>query len=115
MKSVPEEYEGVGLGWVSNVGLCQQILNAQQNLLDWRGEKDMQGYDECMIPKKIDGEPLRWPTESVLPAPVKPGFQSLSSERILKQTVPDGYTFGWNKGGVCAPGGVPAACWKTPA
>jgi len=27
----------------------------------------MQGYDECMIPKKIDGEPLRWPTESVCP------------------------------------------------
>ena len=28
------------------------------------------------------------------------GFQSFSSFKILKQTVPDGYTFGWNKVGV---------------
>lgn len=28
------------------------------------------------------------------------GFQASSSLRIDRQTVPDGYTFGWNNGGV---------------
>lgn len=27
------------------------------------------------------------------------GLQSLSSSKIDRQTVPEGYTFGWNKGG----------------
>lgn len=30
---------------------------------------------------------------------VMAGLQSLSSSKIDKHTVPDGYTFGWNKGG----------------
>lgn len=30
---------------------------------------------------------------------VMAGFQDLSSSRIERQTVPDGYTFGWKSGG----------------
>ena len=35
---------------------------------------------------------------------VMAGFQPSSSFRMLRQTVPDGYTLGWNKGGVNLPG-----------
>ena len=33
---------------------------------------------------------------------VSDGFQSLSSLSMERQTVPDGYTLGWNSGGVKA-------------
>lgn len=32
------------------------------------------------------------------------GLHPSSSLRIDRQTVPDGYTFGWNRGGVNLPG-----------
>lgn len=34
---------------------------------------------------------------------VMAGFQDFSSSRIERQTVPEGYTFGWNNGGVNLP------------
>ena len=34
---------------------------------------------------------------------VIPGFQAFSSSSIERQTVPEGYTFGWNNGGVNLP------------
>ena len=33
---------------------------------------------------------------------VREAFQSLSSDKIDRQTVPEGYTLGWNRGGVKA-------------
>ena len=35
---------------------------------------------------------------------VMAGFQDFSSSRIDRQTVPEGYTLGWNRGGVNLPG-----------
>ena len=34
---------------------------------------------------------------------VMAGFHDFSSSKIDKQTVPEGYTFGWNKGGTNLP------------
>ena len=37
---------------------------------------------------------------------VMAGLQSLSSSRIDRQTVPEGYTLGWNRGGSNLPSGM---------
>lgn len=77
-----EHRVSVALRWIVHIRVVEEILDSEDNL---GGENQLREVE---------------PVSPVLTClMVSPGFHDFSSSRMDRQTVPDGYTFGWNRGG----------------